>query len=266
MKMTMEREELLKEGYRIFADAVNYSDDEVVGYARLAKAILCVMSSDAKIDCEDRNILISQLIKAMNSKLSEKQQHVLTLRFGLNGHNPLTLKEIGEFFQLTVERIRQIEAASLRRLRQEHCKDIFTISRIQKNKETPFTYIEDVGFSVRTINCLKRAGIDTVEELLYFLDQQLFKIVGLGSKGLEEVLQKKQELLEKNAKALEITPQSSIRYAIFNTSTSYCLRRAGINTIEELINFPEDELGKIISSKRLEEVLQKKQELLEKFS
>lgn len=43
--------------------------------------------------------------------------HVLSLRFGLEDGNPKTLEEVGKEFNVTRERIRQIEAKALRKLR-----------------------------------------------------------------------------------------------------------------------------------------------------
>jgi len=48
--------------------------------------------------------------------LSEKESKILELRFGLNDKQPLSLKEIGEKFHLTKERIRQIEKKALQKL------------------------------------------------------------------------------------------------------------------------------------------------------
>jgi RNA polymerase sigma factor (sigma-70 family) len=50
-------------------------------------------------------------------KLSERERLVITLRFGLDRGEPRTLEEVGEHFQLTRERIRQIEAKALAKLR-----------------------------------------------------------------------------------------------------------------------------------------------------
>ena len=57
-----------------------------------------------------------QLYEVM-STLSEREQKVLSLRFGLEDGKPHTLEEVGRDFQVTRERIRQIEAKALRKLR-----------------------------------------------------------------------------------------------------------------------------------------------------
>jgi RNA polymerase primary sigma factor len=51
------------------------------------------------------------------SMLHERERRVLELRFGLNGGPPLTLDEVGRAFNVTRERIRQIENHSLKKLR-----------------------------------------------------------------------------------------------------------------------------------------------------
>ncbi|MBV8387255.1 MAG: sigma-70 family RNA polymerase sigma factor, partial [Acidimicrobiia bacterium] len=51
------------------------------------------------------------------SSLSDREQRVLELRFGLVGERPRTLEEVGQEFQVTRERIRQIEAKALSKLR-----------------------------------------------------------------------------------------------------------------------------------------------------
>ena len=51
--------------------------------------------------------------------LDEKESKILKLRFGLQGNEPKTLKEIGEMMNLSRERIRQIENMALRKLRKK---------------------------------------------------------------------------------------------------------------------------------------------------
>ncbi len=50
--------------------------------------------------------------------------------------------------------------------------------------------IEELGLSVRSFNCLKRAGIDTIAELISYSPDEMLKIRNLGEKSLEEVVGK----------------------------------------------------------------------------
>lgn len=50
--------------------------------------------------------------------------------------------------------------------------------------------IEDLDLSVRSYNCLKRAGINTIEELVQRNEDEMMKVRNLGRKSLEEVVQK----------------------------------------------------------------------------
>ena len=65
------------------------------------------------------------------------------------------------------------------------------IDNITKTLETP---IEEVEFSVRAYNCLKRAGVHTVQDLVNKKETEVTKIRNLGKKSLKEVLDKVAEL------------------------------------------------------------------------
>ena len=54
--------------------------------------------------------------------------------------------------------------------------------------------IDELELSVRSYNCLKRAGINTVEELTNRTSEDMMKVRNLGRKSLEEVLAKLKEL------------------------------------------------------------------------
>ena len=61
--------------------------------------------------------MLSFYLQEVFSTLTEREQKVLEYRFGLNGHSPKTLEEIGKKINLTQERVRQIEKKALRKLR-----------------------------------------------------------------------------------------------------------------------------------------------------
>ncbi|MBC7448367.1 MAG: sigma-70 family RNA polymerase sigma factor [Hymenobacteraceae bacterium] len=68
----------------------------------------------------DQGLMSDSLRKEVQralSTLTKREGDVITLYFGLNGENALTLEEIGEKFALTRERVRQIKEKAIRRLR-----------------------------------------------------------------------------------------------------------------------------------------------------
>ena len=65
------------------------------------------------------------------------------------------------------------------------------VDNMTKTLETP---IEEVEFSVRAYNCLKRAGIHTVQDLVNKTEDEVTKIRNLGKKSLKEVIDKVAEL------------------------------------------------------------------------
>jgi len=68
------------------------------------------------VDAVSKELLKEQIDEVLSS-LTPRERRVLQLRFGLEDGRSRTLEEIGQEFELTRERIRQIEAKALRRLR-----------------------------------------------------------------------------------------------------------------------------------------------------
>jgi RNA polymerase primary sigma factor len=65
------------------------------------------------------NSLSEQIMSALD-ELSDREQEVVRMRFGLDGDQPQTLEEVGRRFGVTRERIRQIESKTLAKLRHPH--------------------------------------------------------------------------------------------------------------------------------------------------
>lgn len=70
----------------------------------------------APADAASMSLLKEQLAEVLKT-LTPREEKVLCLRFGLEDGNPKTLEEVGKEFNVTRERIRQIEAKALRKLR-----------------------------------------------------------------------------------------------------------------------------------------------------
>ena len=73
---------------------------------------------------------------------------------------------------------------------QEGGVEIFVEKDDKKKEKILEMNIEDLDLSVRSYNCLKRAGINTVEELVQRDEDEMMKVRNLGRKSLEEVQQK----------------------------------------------------------------------------
>ena len=77
-----------------------------------------ISDEDTNIEEQGEQIILKELIKeALDDLKDEKISDILTLRFGLDGRGPKTLAEVGEIYGITRERVRQIEANGLRKLR-----------------------------------------------------------------------------------------------------------------------------------------------------
>jgi RNA polymerase primary sigma factor len=68
------------------------------------------------LDAAARALLKEHVVTAL-SVLTERERQVIEMRFGLRDGKDYTLEEVGRYFQVTRERIRQIEAKALRKLR-----------------------------------------------------------------------------------------------------------------------------------------------------
>jgi RNA polymerase primary sigma factor len=73
-------------------------------------------SAAAPSDYAESNMLKEQLLNVLTT-LTPREEKVLRLRYGLDDSKPRTLEEVGKEFNVTRERIRQIEAKALRKLR-----------------------------------------------------------------------------------------------------------------------------------------------------
>ncbi len=68
-------------------------------------------------DYTSKSLLKERLYQAMSECLTDREEKVIRLRYGLDDGHPRTLEEVGKDFGVTRERIRQIEAKAIRKLR-----------------------------------------------------------------------------------------------------------------------------------------------------
>ena len=141
-------------------------------------------------------------IDSLYSPIERVAYEVLDARVGQNENYDKLVVEVW-----TNSSIKPEEAIALAsRILIEHLEIVANLNSIAdvtgimiEKKEDPKqkaleTAIEDLDFSVRAYNCLKRAGIHTLQDLVNKTDQEVMKIRNLGKKSLKEVLDKVKEL------------------------------------------------------------------------
>jgi RNA polymerase primary sigma factor len=74
-------------------------------------------ATEEPFEAATENLQREDIQRALNA-LPERERQVIELRYGLRGHEPLTLEEVGRAFGVTRERIRQIENNTLKKLKQ----------------------------------------------------------------------------------------------------------------------------------------------------
>ena len=93
-----------------FETPIGEEDDAHLGDFIEDKAV--VSPSDAAI-----SLSLKETMASMLKKLNAREERIIRMRFGFEDGNPCTLEEVGQVFAVTRERIRQIEAKALRKLR-----------------------------------------------------------------------------------------------------------------------------------------------------
>lgn len=160
-------------------------------------------------DAESQEVYIKGVAEVLE-KLSEREQMIMWSRYA----EKKTLREVALEFNVVAERIRQIEAKALRKLghpRNRSCVMAISVKQHQdeireyeeemkKNGALPKviaeTPLEELDLSIRPYNCLRRAGISTIEQLQQVPEEKLLRLRNLGRKSTEEIQSKLKEYME----------------------------------------------------------------------
>ncbi len=134
----MQRKLTLELGYEPsvteLAEALEMSEDKVMEIMQIAREPASLETpigeeddsnlgdfvADSNVVTPEGNVesvMLREHIDALLGDLKERERQVIVLRFGLEDGHPRTLEEVGREFNVTRERIRQIEAKALRKLR-----------------------------------------------------------------------------------------------------------------------------------------------------
>lgn len=134
---------LVRESYRAI-QLLNMADiDQIVGeepIPGLLESISVTLGEHIEDEKDFRDEIISSVlrekIEEVLEELTEREREVIRLRFGLADGAPHTLEEVGSLFKLPRERIRQIEAKALKKLRYPSRKEkLREIAGIEKEEE-----------------------------------------------------------------------------------------------------------------------------------
>ena len=83
-------------------------------------SLIDILSCETPIDEKvELKIRIQNLYKYIDTKLSTKEQQILKMRYGLNGTNPLTQREIAQIMGISRSYVSRIEKKSVEKLRKE---------------------------------------------------------------------------------------------------------------------------------------------------
>ncbi len=131
----MQRKLTLELGYEPsvseLAEALEMSEDKVMEITREPASLETPIGEEDDSNLGDfvadsnavtpegnvESVMLREHIDALLGDLKERERQVIVLRFGLEDGHPRTLEEVGKEFNVTRERIRQIEAKALRKLR-----------------------------------------------------------------------------------------------------------------------------------------------------
>ena len=164
----------------------------------------------AYIECEGKGVVTAADIQAdQDIEIMNPDQVIATLN---GGKDCRLAMELTDFDKLTLDvytngTLDPDEAVSLAaKVLSEHLSLFIDLSENAKTAEVMIEKednekekvlemsIDELELSVRSYNCLKRAGINTVEELCNKTSDDMMKVRNLGRKSLEEVLAKLKEL------------------------------------------------------------------------
>lgn len=139
-----------------------------------------------------------QLQLLMREALTERKQSVLIQRYGLQGGEPLSFKEIGQQFGLSSERAKQLADVSVRALRRPkhllRMAQLFDVRYGNPYINGENELIENINLASHTEIRLRCAGFRSVHDILSFPRSEWAKQRFLGRRGLKDLEWKIQNL------------------------------------------------------------------------
>lgn len=199
------------------------------------------------------------LEKALET-LTPGDKEVMKLRFGLIDGQPKLMEDVGKHFDITRERVRQIEARCLRRLKDPSRFLLFKPTTIKSLKENRFVSDEERAALSDLENDIWNSNLifkhDSFEDLDF--DKNKFDVI----RDIQEKIKTRKEEAKKQKIQNIAENDITIEEFDFSIRTFNCLKRAGINTINKLMSLSEEELMKVRNLGRhsFEEIISKLEE------
>lgn len=106
-----------RNGCKSIHEKIHYSDGDSETLESLIPDENAEMS-DKRAEINEQAFLLSDLLDS----LSPREKNIIEIRFGLNGKKQMTLEQIGKIYRLTRERVRQIEAKAIKKLKEKFRK------------------------------------------------------------------------------------------------------------------------------------------------
>lgn len=241
----------------------------------------------------------TKIKETIDNSLSDVERQVLKLRFGLKDGTMHTLKEIGEIKEVSKERISQIEKRAffklIRKFRfsnnlmiEEQTEKAFikkyfeyhgifadekqteldskvlrtlqsildAKDNIQTNKNDNID-IGELNLSVRCFNCLKRSGINNVNDIVDLELRDFLKIKSIGKLQCDEIMDAVHSLglkmkWEIDSELSDSQKDESAKIEDLNLSTSAytCLRRVKIETVNDITKLTAQDFRKMEKLKK----------------
>ena len=114
--------------------------------------------------------------------------------------------------------------------------EIMVEQQVDESTKVLSMSIEDLELSVRSSNCLRRAGINTVEELCNKTPDDMIKVRNLGKKSLKEVKEKfskENEIIATDVSELDITNEKKVMEYVENTKPEYIINCAAYTAVDK---------------------------------
>lgn len=238
--LTRKNQQLLLQARKIFIDENEYDEYELIGYCRLVKAACKKLK-----ERPDGDVRISSIQNVLKT-LDKKRWDVLRWRYW-DGYTRAT---IGAWLGVSGERIRQLESKGF---------DLVKFTLNESSGDT--TSIEALNLECSSYRALKRAGINTIEQLVKLTPKQLLGINRIGKSSFGDIKQKLiMYIQDADIEKKKLNCGTPIDVLKLSIRLENALKKAGIVSAEQLFSMSEVSICRIsgVGIKGLNQIIRNK--------